>query len=286
MPTFWLGLILLVVFGSGTVGSIPAIFPAGGMQTHGTAGGLAPSHILDVAWHLVLPCLTLVAVIFAQYVTIMRSSIIDERGNPYLLTARAKGLRDDDVRRQHAVPNALLPSVTVIFLQIGGMIGGAITVEIVYSWPGPRLPHVHRAPHPRPAAARGHLHRLQRLGDPVQPDRRHALPRPRPEGEAPVSTTERTPKRTPRRPGAGRGEGAVALGAGAAASWCRSCDAQRCLVGVLVMVGFIVMALTAPLFIHPSDLNVTKATGPAARATAAPATRSAPTQPAARCCTW
>ncbi len=90
------------------------------MQTHGTAGGLAPSHILDVAWHLVLPCLTLVAVIFAQYVTIMRSSIIDERGNPYLLTARAKGLRDEDVRRRHAVPNALLPSVTVIFLQIGG----------------------------------------------------------------------------------------------------------------------------------------------------------------------
>ena len=90
------------------------------MQTQGTAGGLAPSHITDVAWHLVLPCLTLVAVIFAQYVTIMRSSIIDERGNPYLLTARAKGLRDEVVRRRHAVPNALLPSVTVIFLQIGG----------------------------------------------------------------------------------------------------------------------------------------------------------------------
>jgi peptide/nickel transport system permease protein len=136
VPTFWLGLILLVVFGSGTVGGIPAIFPAGGMQTHGTAGGLAPSHISDVAWHLVLPCLTLVAVIFAQYVTIMRSSIIDERGNPYLLTARAKGLRDEVIRRKHAVPNALLPTVTVIFLQVGGMIGGAITVEVVYSWPG------------------------------------------------------------------------------------------------------------------------------------------------------
>jgi peptide/nickel transport system permease protein len=136
VPTFWLGLILLVVLGSGTVAGIPAIFPAGGMQTHGTAGGLAPSHITDVAWHLVLPCLTLVAVIFAQYVTIMRSSIIDERGNPYLLTARAKGLRDEVVRRKHAVPNALLPTVTVIFLQLGGMIGGAITVEVVYSWPG------------------------------------------------------------------------------------------------------------------------------------------------------
>jgi len=136
VPTFWLGLILLVVFGSGTVAGIPAIFPAGGMQTHGTEGGLSAQHFLDVGWHLVLPCLTLVAVIFAQYVAIMRSSIIDERGNPYLMTARAKGLRDEVVRRRHAVPNALLPTVTIIFLQIGAMIGGAITVEVVYSWPG------------------------------------------------------------------------------------------------------------------------------------------------------
>ena len=161
VPTFWLGLILLVVFGSGSVGGIPAIFPAGGMQTHGTAGGLAPSHITDVAWHLVLPCLTLVAVIFAQYVTIMRSSIIDERGNPYLLTARAKGLRDEVVRRRHAVPNALLPSVTVIFLQIGGHDRrrdhrrGRLLVA------GPGLPDLHRPAHPRPPAARGHVHRLQ-----------------------------------------------------------------------------------------------------------------------------
>jgi ABC-type dipeptide/oligopeptide/nickel transport system permease component len=136
VPTFWLGLILLVLFGSGSVGGIPAIFPAGGMETEGTAGGLSPSHIGDLAWHLVLPCATLVAVIFAQYVMIMRSSMIDELGNAYLLTARAKGLPDDVVRRRHAVPNALLPTVTVIFLQIGGMIGGAITVETVYSWPG------------------------------------------------------------------------------------------------------------------------------------------------------
>jgi peptide/nickel transport system permease protein len=91
---------------------------------------------LDIGKHLFLPCLTLVLVVFAQYVTIMRSSIIDELGSPYLLTARAKGLRDDLVRRRHAVQNALLPSVTVIFLQLGGLIGGAITVETVYSWPG------------------------------------------------------------------------------------------------------------------------------------------------------
>jgi peptide/nickel transport system permease protein len=136
VPTFWLGLILLVLFASGTIAGIPAIFPAGGMSTPGSEGGFTLAHISDVAWHLVLPCTTLVAVIFAQYVTIMRSSMIDELGNPYLLTARAKGLSDDDVRRKHAVPNALLPSVTVIFLQLGTMVGGAITVETIYSWPG------------------------------------------------------------------------------------------------------------------------------------------------------
>ena len=134
MPTFWLGLILLVLLSVG-FGPIPPLFPSGGMSTPGTAtAGL--SHDLDVLRHLVLPCLTLTLVIFAQYVTIMRSSVIDELGSPYLLTARAKGLRDDEVRRGHAVPNAMLPTVTVIFLQLGSLVTGAITVETVFSWPG------------------------------------------------------------------------------------------------------------------------------------------------------
>ena len=135
VPTFWLGLILLVLFSVG-FGPIPPLFPSGGMSTPGTVGGLTPSHVLDVLRHLVLPCLTLTLVVFAQYVTIMRSSVIDELGNPYLLTARAKGLRDAEVRRKHAVPNAMLPTVTVIFLQLGSLVTGAITVETVYSWPG------------------------------------------------------------------------------------------------------------------------------------------------------
>jgi peptide/nickel transport system permease protein len=135
VPTFWLGIILLVVFSSG-FGPIPSLFPAGGMSTPGAPGGFTPEYILDVARHLVLPCLTLVLVVFAQYQMIMRSSMIDELGNPYLLTARAKGLRDAEIRRRHAVPNALLPSVTLVFLQVGTMISGAITVETVYSWPG------------------------------------------------------------------------------------------------------------------------------------------------------
>jgi peptide/nickel transport system permease protein len=133
VPTFWLGIILLVL-GSVGFGPVPPLFPAGGMSTPGGPGGFA--HIIDVGQHLVLPCLTLVLVVFAQYQMIMRSSMIDETGMPYLLTARAKGLRDAEVRQHHAVPNALLPSVTLVFLQVGTMISGAITVETVYSWPG------------------------------------------------------------------------------------------------------------------------------------------------------
>ena len=134
VPTFWLGIILLVVLSVG-FGAFHGVFPAGGMHSPTVAPG-ALNEVLDVAWHMVLPCATLVLVVFAQYVTIMRSSIIDELGSPYLLTARAKGLRDDEVRNRHAVPNALLPSVTIIFLQLGAMVSGAITVEVVFSWPG------------------------------------------------------------------------------------------------------------------------------------------------------
>lgn len=134
LPTFWLGMILLVVFGVG-FGPIPSLFPAGGMSDPALPdSGLA--HVVDVARHMVLPCSTLVLVVYAQYVMVMRSSIVDQLGSPYLLTARAKGLTDAAVRRRHAVPNALLPSVTMIFMQLGSLVTGAITVEAVYSWPG------------------------------------------------------------------------------------------------------------------------------------------------------
>ena len=66
----------------------------------------------------------------------MRSSLLDELGQDYLTTARAKGLMDTLVRRRHAVPNALLPTITLVFLNIGFVVSGAITVETVFSWPG------------------------------------------------------------------------------------------------------------------------------------------------------
>jgi peptide/nickel transport system permease protein len=92
--------------------------------------------VADRLAHLVLPCLTLVAVLYAQYLLIMRSSLLDEMGEDYLTTARAKGLRDTEVLRRHAVPNALLPTVTLVFLQLGTVVSGAVLVEAVFSWPG------------------------------------------------------------------------------------------------------------------------------------------------------
>jgi peptide/nickel transport system permease protein len=130
VPTFWLGLILLLIFGGWL-----QWFPTGGMTTPGTSPtGLAA--VWDVVRHLVLPVATMVAVVYAQYLMVMRASLLEEMTADYLVTARAKGLREDDVRRKHAVPNALLPTVTLIFLTIGGLIGGAVVVETVFSWPG------------------------------------------------------------------------------------------------------------------------------------------------------
>jgi len=67
---------------------------------------------------------------------VMRSSMINVKGEDYLVLARAKGLSDKRVRRHHAVPNAFLPSFTLIVLSFGFVLGGAIVVETVYSWPG------------------------------------------------------------------------------------------------------------------------------------------------------
>ena len=89
-----------------------------------------------MAWHLVLPVATLTLIYLAEYSLVMRASLVEELGQDYLKTARAKGLMDRMVRRRHAVPNALLPTITLVFLNIGFIVSGAITVETVYSWPG------------------------------------------------------------------------------------------------------------------------------------------------------
>lgn len=130
VPTFWLGLLLLLFF-AGTL----RLFPAGGMMSPGPHAGVVDL-VLDVLWHLTLPVLTIVAVVYAQYLMVMRASVLEEMTSDYLVTARAKGLNEDRVRTRHAVPNALLPTVTLIFLTLGGLVAGAVTVETVFSWPG------------------------------------------------------------------------------------------------------------------------------------------------------
>jgi len=134
MPEFWLGILLLIAFGVG-VGSFPGMFPTGGMSSPDT-DMTSWAGVVDVARHLFLPCLTLTLAYIAEYALVMRSSLLDELGEEYLTTARAKGLRDALVLRRHAVPNALLPTTTLIFLNLGFVVSGAITIETVYSWPG------------------------------------------------------------------------------------------------------------------------------------------------------
>jgi peptide/nickel transport system permease protein len=130
MPDFWLGMLLLVGFAV-----VVPIFPVGGIIAAGsTATGF--DRLLDQLHHLVLPAATLTLAYLGEYALVTRSSLLEVMGEDYLTVARAKGLRDKIVRRRHAVPNALLPVVTLAAINFGFVLSGAIAVEAVYSWPG------------------------------------------------------------------------------------------------------------------------------------------------------
>jgi peptide/nickel transport system permease protein len=134
MPEWWLGLLLFSAFATG-LGPIPRLFPIGRLISTGV-DPTSLDGVIDQAWHLVLPVITLTLAYLAEYSLIMRSALLDEMGEDYLQTSRAKGLRDVLVRRRHATRNALLPVVTLVSLNIGFIVGGAITVETVFSIPG------------------------------------------------------------------------------------------------------------------------------------------------------
>ncbi len=134
MPEWWLGLILFFLFAVG-FGPIPGVFPIGGLIDPGVSGSSVHG-VLNMAWHLTLPVVTLTIAYLAEYALIMRSALLDEMGEDYLVTARAKGLRDVLVRRRHATRNALLPVVTLVALNLGFIVSGAITIETVFSIPG------------------------------------------------------------------------------------------------------------------------------------------------------
>lgn len=130
MPEFWFGLLMIMLF-SVTF----KIFPEGFMITPGSdLHGFAL--ISDTMKHLALPFFVLTVSYLAEYSLIMRSSLTEVLSEDYILTARAKGVRDKMVRRRHAVPNALLPTITVAVLYIGYIFGGAILIEVIFSWPG------------------------------------------------------------------------------------------------------------------------------------------------------
>lgn len=129
-PEYWIGIILILVFAV----AIP-IFPAGLQTTPGVdLEGFAK--VRDVAEHLVLPALAMTLALLGQYFVIMRSSMVDVLTEDFITVKRAVGLPWERVVRRHAVPNALLPLVTLSAIQFGAVVGGAITIETIFSWPG------------------------------------------------------------------------------------------------------------------------------------------------------
>jgi len=130
MPTFWFGLMAIVVF------SIYLQWlPAGGFEDI-TVARVGLARTLDIARHLVLPTLTLALFYMAIYLRIMRGSMLEVLTLDFVRTARAKGMDETRVVVRHVLRNALLPMVTLIGLQAGTMLGGSVVVESVFSLPG------------------------------------------------------------------------------------------------------------------------------------------------------
>jgi len=124
-PTFALGLFLIVLFGVQW-----QVLPVGGMTSFGDGS------LLDRAQHLILPAISLGVGPAAIIARLTRSSMLEVLSQDYIRTARAKGLASGVVVRRHAFRNVLVPVLTVVGLQVGFLLGGAVLVEIVFSWPG------------------------------------------------------------------------------------------------------------------------------------------------------
>lgn len=130
LPTFWLG-ILLLFWGSNQFG-----LPTGGKITPGANFANTWQQLLDLGRHMLLPTLTYTIVFLGEYMLIMRSTLLDVLSEDYVLTAKAKGLSTFQILKDHALQNAMLPIVTIIALNLGFTVGGALQIEAVFSWPG------------------------------------------------------------------------------------------------------------------------------------------------------
>jgi len=131
IPSFWLGLLLLIFFAVQTRNLGLPYFPAGGMYDL-AVGPTLP----QVLWHLVLPSITLATVIAAGYIRYVRASVLEVIRQDYVRTARAKGLSEAVVLRRHAFKNAAIPLVTLMGLDLPRFLSGSVVVESIFAWPG------------------------------------------------------------------------------------------------------------------------------------------------------
>ena len=129
-PSFWLGLMLILVFAS-TLKILPT---AGMVDLRADNTGLA--YVLDVAKHLILPGLSLSLTLIPYYFRIARSSVIQVMNEDFIVTLRATGAPERDIFNHYVFRNAILPTVTVFGIQLAYLITGASIVEIVFAWPG------------------------------------------------------------------------------------------------------------------------------------------------------
>lgn len=129
LPTFWLGIILL--FWGSSNG-----FPIGGKATPGISTYPVMYQVGDVVRHMFLPTITYTIIFMGEYMLVMRSSLLDVLSEDYILTAKAKGLSTFQILKDHALKNAMLPIVTIIAINLGFTVAGAIQIETVFSWPG------------------------------------------------------------------------------------------------------------------------------------------------------
>ena len=129
LPTFWLAIILLF-WGSNNG------LPLAGKATPGSSSLPLLQQWVDIGRHMLLPTLTYTIVYMGEYTLIMRSSLMDVLSEDYILTAKAKGLSTFQILKDHALKNAMLPLVTVIAINLGFTVAGAIQIEAVFSWPG------------------------------------------------------------------------------------------------------------------------------------------------------
>jgi peptide/nickel transport system permease protein len=137
MPVFWLGMLAILLF-SLQLSWLPS-FGRGEPILQAIQYWLRtgdPSDVGDAIRHLVLPALTLGAFSAALISRLVRSALLEVLGQDYVRTARAKGLKEAVVIQRHALKNALIPVVTVIGIQVGTLLGGAVLAETMFAWPG------------------------------------------------------------------------------------------------------------------------------------------------------